>query len=71
MATTKQTTFGDISANLYRGERECDGCTGFDDNGDPQKCTNSAHITILRHATGVAEFYCKVHSKDTWIEMAE
>jgi hypothetical protein len=24
----------------------------------------------MRERTGVAEFFCKIHAKDTWLEMA-
>lgn len=69
MATSRQTTFGKVSVNSYTGDRECDACTGYDGNGEPKKCTNTASYTILRHLTGVAEFYCEIHAKDTWKDM--
>lgn len=66
MATTKQDTFGRISVNHYTGNRKCDASTGMKPNGEPKKCTNSAHYAVLRHLTGVAEFYCKTHGKEDW-----
>lgn len=70
MATTEQTTFGEISVNEYKGDRECDACVGYMENGEPKKCTYTASYTVLRHHTGVAEFYCETHSKDSWKDIA-
>lgn len=74
MSQSRQATFGKITVNEYNGEfggkRGCDECVGTGDNGLPVKCSNNASYVILRHKTGIAEFYCKTHAKDTWIEMA-
>lgn len=68
---TIQESFGNVSVNKYNGSNRCDRCVGYKGNGEPMRCTNTASIAILRHYTGVAEFYCKIHSKDSWVEMAE
>jgi len=66
----KQSTFGEIAVNHYSGDRRCDYCLGIGENGEPKRCTNSASIVILRGNVGVAEFFCKMHTMDTWEEMA-
>lgn len=71
MATSQQSTFGDVSVNLNKSNHTCDGSTGLGPNGEPKRCGNTAHYVVLRHVTGMAEFYCKTHAKDTWEEMVE
>lgn len=66
MAHSQQSTFGNVTVNDYNGDRECDGCIGFREDGTPKKCNNTASITIMRHSTGIAEFYCNIHKKDSW-----
>jgi hypothetical protein len=68
---TKQETLGidTVAVNRYKkGKRTCDKCIGFKGNGEPKRCDNTAKITILRE-TGIAEFYCGMHTKETWEEM--
>ena len=62
----KQSTFGRISITKYKGERTCDACTGYKGNGEPKRCTNTAKYAVLRHVTGMSEYYCKIHAKDSW-----
>lgn len=71
MASSHQSTFGRIAVNEHTGTRRCDGCTGFNEDGTPNRCQNTASIGIMRERTGIAEFYCKIHAKDTWLEMAD
>lgn len=68
MAATKQTSFGEVLINKYKGKYSCDKCTGYDATGKPITCGNNASITIHRKMTGQSEFYCKVHAKETWME---
>jgi len=70
MASNKQQTFGNISVNKYNGDRGCDECLRFNEDGEPVRCGNSASYAILRHKEGLTFFYCKIHAKDTWVEMA-
>lgn len=66
---TEQETFGNVSVNQYSGDRRCDSITGIDEDGNPERCKNTAGLTILRRG-GIAEFYCGIHTKDVWDEMA-
>jgi hypothetical protein len=70
MASSQQSTFGRIAVNEDTSSRRCDGCTGFHEDGSPKRCDNGSAIVIFRERTGVAEFYCRIHAKDTWLEMA-
>lgn len=71
---SKQTTFGGVTVNKYNGqfggERGCDASVDTDGDGTPVRCSNNASYVILRKLNGMAEFYCRVHAKDTWKEMA-
>lgn len=69
LASTEQQTFGKVSVNKYSGDRRCDSITGIDDDGNPERCPNDARLTILQRG-GIAEFYCGIHTKDVWEEMA-
>lgn len=70
MASSRQTTFSSIAVTEHAGDRRCDGAVGYHGDGTPKRCNNTASIGIMRERTGVAEFYCRIHSKDTWVEMA-
>jgi hypothetical protein len=70
MATSQQTTLGEISVRESRGNHRCDELVGHKENGEPIRCPNSDKICIVHESTGTIEFYCKKHSKDTWVEMA-
>jgi 3'-phosphoadenosine 5'-phosphosulfate (PAPS) 3'-phosphatase len=71
---TEQTTLGGnrekVVVNRYKGNRNCDKCTGYKGNGEPKRCGNTAKFAILRKRTGMAEFYCRMHTRDLWKDMA-
>lgn len=69
---TIQGTLGTVFVNKYTGdEHTCDKCMGIGENGKPQTCSNTASYVIHRKYTGISEFFCKMHSKDSWQDIVE
>lgn len=72
---TNQVTFGEVSVTPisksdFSGDMQCDGTTGFDEDGNPDRCPYDAAIGIIRPGNEYPEFYCRIHSRDSWLEMA-
>lgn len=71
MASSQQSTFGEVYVNRHNGDRQCDKCVSIDGDGKPVRCTNTAKIVLHRKYTGVSEFYCGIHTLNTWEDMVE
>jgi hypothetical protein len=70
-ATQTTLEMQELTVNHYlRQDRECDACVGYKGNGEPKRCGNTAKYAVLRES-GIAEFFCGIHAKDDWKEIAD
>lgn len=72
---TRQSSLVESRISEYKGTKfECEKQVGVKDNGENKICGNTASFVIDTHresAIDKRKFYCGIHTRDTWKEMAD
>lgn len=68
---SKQSTFGNTYVSEAKADARCDAEIIEQKTHEHRRCKNRAQIVVISDNNPITQYYCKVHAKETWLEMAD